>query len=270
MDEDKFMLDYTKLINTGTVNLDQFKSYKRNVISLTLNFAENNNHGCDMQCSFCPWHIKNYGKYLYPSDEDLREFMHIFGIPGGFVEICGGGDPLYHYEQNKDKLFHLCDIIEAEGLQPYLLTKKLQVIIDNYDEIVSRIKSFSFSIEQMSKAFVDLIDRLLADGCYVRITKVYNFDESLDSTDLDAIHNFIKFYDRARPDKYKITLRTNYSYVLKKDELLKHRQLLADWQAENNIKSFIKLNANQFGMPQLCGNEVLRCSDTNYFIELGY
>ena len=49
--------------------LDYYKNiYKGSGLTIILNFAENNNHGCRFHCKFCTWAAINYGIYVYPKD----------------------------------------------------------------------------------------------------------------------------------------------------------------------------------------------------------
>ena len=117
--EQKYYKDNEELLN-------YYKNeYKEAALTINLNFAENHKHGCAFHCKFCEWEAVNYGIYVFPKDEDVLEFIYKYAKNNSPVRLCGGGDPLYHFEKNKEKIKHLTDVIKSPGRFSQMTTKDI-------------------------------------------------------------------------------------------------------------------------------------------------
>lgn len=78
--------------------------------SIILNFSDKDNlHGCARKCSYCNWKNNPLAQQrVYPDFEVLDTYLDDYT---GFITISGGGDPLYHYEDNMEDLHRLIDYL---------------------------------------------------------------------------------------------------------------------------------------------------------------
>ena len=254
--------------------LNYYKNvYKGSALTINLNFAENNNHGCRFHCKFCPWAAVNYGIYVYPKDEDVLEFINKYALNMSPIRLCGGGEPLYNFEKNKEKLKHLTDVIKSTGRATQMTTKDIKTLAEYYDSpYLENVVSYNISIETCDSFVKDTIAKLLAAGKQVRISKILNFDCNQEHINIDDIKKYLDYYQFNGQDDFKIVLRTNYVHALSDDEVNKLKTYFMEYLESNNIATKFNINkaGSHFKMLQLTNSEVTHCSNTEeqLFFEL--
>lgn len=168
-----------------------------------VNFSENNQHGCDLKCSFCEWSRLNYGVYYSPSNSDLQMLHDVFPNDK-FWQISGGGDPLYHYEKNRSELKRIIDFAHSRGHRIELLTKKLDVALKYFDELNDLVDSWYFSVnETPSPMFLEFSKKVQGN---VRVNLVLNHT-SYEKLSIKKIKEIVDAYS---PYVKRINLRENY------------------------------------------------------------
>lgn len=112
------------------------------------------NFGCDNNCWYCIWKKHSLNKFRIKTNWDkLSEFLTKYKDRGK-VSISGGGDPLYHYEENKEwwnKLFSITD--------------SLNMKVDVHTRILNVDKEFWKKINRVSLSVDDnYVDFVLIDN----------------------------------------------------------------------------------------------------------
>lgn len=187
---------------------------------LLVNLAENGHHGCDMKCPFCEWSKQDYGKYWFPSDEELDKALTLSPI----VVLSGGGDPLYHFEQNRNKVKHAIDYLYEHGGQPRIYSHNLKILWQYREELCSWPCDFIFSISlHFSELEQKIVEFYASKKKISSISTVFNQD--LNPPDWDAIEKFIQTFkpfshicfrehwvyhypDRAQVEEWRAKLRS--------------------------------------------------------------
>lgn len=174
------------------------------MICILVNFSENNNFGCDEHCSFCEWQKINYNKYYYPTDEELYQ-LHL-QHPDELWQISGGGDPLYHFEINGDKIKHIADFGHKLGHKIEILTRKTDVALQYYEELKEYIDYWYFSVPDIpSTNFIDFTKK----QSIIKVNSILNFEEK--DIDLERIE---KIYYNYEPYVNRIIFRENFIHRL--------------------------------------------------------
>ena len=272
------MLTYTfweqKYYKDDPETLNYYKNiYKGSALTINLNFAENNNHGCNFHCNFCIWEAINYGIYIYPKDEDILEFINKYAFDMSPVRLCGGGDPLYNFEKNKEKIKHLTKVIKSTGRATQMTTKDVKVLNKYYNSsYLEDIIDYTISTESCNNLTKETIMKLLAAGKKVRLSKILNFDCNLENINLEEIKNYLTYYNFSNFKNFYIVLRTNYVHDLSDKEVDNLQKYFNEYLKVNNINTKFSINkaGKHFKMLQLTNSEVTHCSNTveQLFFEL--
>ena len=117
------------------------------LMGIFLNFSSDDKHGCSKNCSFCVF--KNKPQYMCPTVEDVNDFLFQYSQNNlaKSVVLSGGGDPLYNFEQNKDKVLAIINCIKKFEYQIIVQSYELD-IIDKYCD--SLLKDVSITLFQLS------------------------------------------------------------------------------------------------------------------------
>ena len=181
-----------------------------------VNFAENNNHGCDQHCPFCEWSKINYGIYYSPSKEYLDK-LHLVSKEGEEWQISGGGDPLYNYSKNKNELFRICNYAHELGHSIQILTHKVDVVYENYEELKNYVDKFYFSVGPIpSESLINLYYKYHVS---FPVNTVLNMTSS-DIIDWEKVKDII---DRYLPYVIFISFRNNFIHPLENKEEIKSK-----------------------------------------------
>ncbi len=173
------------------------------MLYIFVNFSENNHHGCDLKCPFCEWSNIDYGNYYCPSIEDLEK-LHRIKPRETIWQISGGGDPLYHYDKNKDSLKQIADFAHSHNHKIQLLTKKIDVVLENFEELSTFIDYWYFSVsDEPSETFKKVADLL---NNRLNINIVLN-QLSTDKIDWNRVQKIIDNYE---PYVHRINFRENF------------------------------------------------------------
>jgi len=160
---------------------DRF-TYNRNII---LNFSENGKHGCRFNCKFCSWKNRIEVKSdIVPTMEDIDKFCKFHDFLGYKVTISGGGEPLFNYDKNKEKLFEIIKRINKNGLLVDIITKELNVVYENQD-LRDLVNVWSFSEEKINEELLKVLK--VVNGS--RISKIFNKDDET-KEDLEEYINY--------------------------------------------------------------------------------
>ena len=174
------------------------------MVCILVNFVENNHFGCDEHCSFCEWQKIDYNVYYYPTDESLYE-LHL-AYPKDDWQISGGGDPLYHFEKNKDKIKHIADLGHQLGHKVEILTHKVNIALLYYEELKEYIDYWYFSVPETPTQ--DFIDFAAKKNIIIKINSVFNLNNSVDWQRIE------KIYTNYEPYVDKIIFRENFIHRL--------------------------------------------------------
>ena len=82
--------------------------------------------GCAKACTYCNWRNSPLLPQGAQSPEDVSAF--ISQCKKSFITISGGGDPLYRFEENRDKLLSMANTIKAHGFKVRIITREVQHI----------------------------------------------------------------------------------------------------------------------------------------------
>ena len=177
-----------------------------------VHFPESNKHGCDEQCSFCPFSKINYNIEFKPTDEEIIKFISQIE-PNSFVQISSPGDPLYNFEKNKDYLVHVIDLVKLYGYKVWLTTKDFKTVAHYWETLLSKVDLFSLSCEEVSDEFISLIQRL-SEAKKVRVTKLYNTTNELTQDEFDSAQDFIKYFNEIELNKenFQLYFRLNMKF----------------------------------------------------------
>ncbi len=244
-------------------------SHPHKSTAIVLNFVDDNNHGCDTNCKFCKWRSLNFNPYLYPDDAIINEFIDNFCTIDGYVELTGGGDPLYQFEKNKEKVKHLIDLIIQKNRVAKIVTTKIDVVDQYYNsEYLKDVTIYSFSLAYLSATALETINKLLAAGKKVYISNVLNFSNNVEEIDKDRIIKYLNFYyhdANIYDDRFKIILRLNYNYT--DIDVAAARQLVEDLKASLEKNIWVVVPNLYVHMYQLIDNYVLWCCNTNRYLD---
>lgn len=183
-----------------------------------VNFAENGHFGCDQHCPFCEWAKKDYGEYYYPSDEDLHKLLQM--NDRGICQLSGGGDPLYHYEKNRDKIKHIADVVHSYNKKLQILTHKVDDVLKYFDELKEYVDDWYFSVGDKPSDSLKELSKLLDKNIRVNIVVNLTRDETVD---LDRIDNI---YNSYTPYVKHIAFRENFINNLEQQECEKIKNII--------------------------------------------
>lgn len=157
---------------------------------LLVNLAENGHFGCDNHCPFCEWNKLDYGKYWFPSDEELDLAMRTCGSS---LTLSGGGDPLYHFEKNQSLIKHFVDYVTSHGRRAGIYTHSLQTLWKYRETFKSWPVFFLLSINRRFTAFEQQVVDYFKDQINI-ISVVLN-----DGPDLPPIEEVVKVIQAFSP-----------------------------------------------------------------------
>ena len=178
-------------------------------LAVWLNFVSNTNeHGCIKNCSFCLFRKKPV--YMCPTKADLIEFLQQYKDKSKYshILISGGGDPLFEFNKNKNKILMILDTIKQLGFTPVMQSYELDVIDQYFDTLFKDINTYYFSTEGYDEKLIKLADKLINNNKQVHISKVVNFSNKESEIDFNSINNWIsKYLDHST----RLHLHENYT-----------------------------------------------------------
>lgn len=165
-----------------------------------LGFSVITNFGCNENCWYCVW--KNNHKLIDVKTSvsstnwvKLRELIKWY--PGGKVNISGGGDPLYDYENNRGWWTRL-----------FKITKELNKLVDIHtrqteisDEIVKNVNKLVLSFDKLQTIKKNIVNIPVEN---IRLVKVVTAD-----TTLDELNEIISF---GFQNGYQLTFKELYGF----------------------------------------------------------
>lgn len=191
------------------------------LLSVWLNFVENGKHGCAKACPFC--NFRKNPVYMCPTEEDLREFIadYMQYSRRRSILLSGGGDPLYNFEKNQDKILAILKICKELDVKIVMQSGELQTIDKYYNSLLSDIDCYYFSSETENPELRTLVKKLKDNGKFVAVSKVLNNSKNTEEIDFDTLKSWINFY---KDSCSKLLIHENYNYcftVEENNELLK-------------------------------------------------
>lgn len=218
--------------------------------SLLLNFKEGG-HGCRFNCPYCSFRTnKLMLNKQVPSLNDIDNFLKDY--TGFKVYICGGGDPLYNYEENKEELNSILDHLLEEGYLIRLITREYR----NALKIATKIDQFNFSTDILDNNVLECCKEVkrINPNCDIRISTVY------DSTkDISFYKNYIEFYG-----EYVENIYIREDYNTKNFNNIRKYLLLNEMRKNNKYRNKIILFKSEVcdisyylvGNKTMTGNEI--------------
>lgn len=94
--------------------------------TIVVNFPEDGSFGCSKKCTYCTWSKNPFLPKGLQSDEKIISFIN--KCKKNFITVSGGGDPLFKFEENKEKIFHLVNLIKSQGYKTRLITREIEYI----------------------------------------------------------------------------------------------------------------------------------------------
>ena len=80
--------------------------------------------GCAKSCTYCNWRNSPMLTQGTQSLEAVSAFVR--QCKKSFITISGGGDPLYLFDENYDKLLSMANIIKAHGFRVRIITREVE------------------------------------------------------------------------------------------------------------------------------------------------
>jgi len=80
--------------------------------------------GCAKACTYCNWRSSPMLPNRPQSTEAVSSFIR--QCKKSFITISGGGDPLYRFEENRDKLLSMANAIKAHGFKVRIITREVE------------------------------------------------------------------------------------------------------------------------------------------------
>lgn len=200
-----------KIINFNGLN-------EKIYLSVYLNFTEDNRHGCIKNCSFCAFKLNPV--YMCPTEEDLKEFFSLYKnrlVTNKFL-LSGGGDPLFEFEKNKDKVLMIFNVAKQFGLTPVLQSYELDTIDKYFNTLFKDVDTYYFSVEGYDEKLIKLADKLLKNNKEVHISKIFNFSNKIQDINYTNIHNWINMYIE---HSSALHLHENYQCCFKESESIR-------------------------------------------------
>ena len=144
-----------------------------------LNFTLNGKQGCDKHCELC--NFTNYSSYLCPSIVDLKAFLTNYGHYSKLkhIMLSGGGDPLFQFEKNKDKVLGIIKACKDLGFGVVIQTQEIEVVKKYYKSALKDVIGYYFASEKPNETIYSLAVDLLKEKKSVAITKILNRTEEL-------------------------------------------------------------------------------------------
>lgn len=238
--------------------------YHRSVI--LVHFPENGHHGCGKHCSFCLFDKLDYNIPIKPTDDEIIAFIQKTK-ENGYVQICGAGDPLYNFNKNKEYLKHIIDIIHKYNHPVELVTKYVELVDQYFETELTVVDKFSFSIETLDAAVLNLINRITNFGKKVRISKVANFTEDIYDVDWNFLEKYAAFYSQIEhKELLAICYRPNYNYSYRDKDVKAVQYTINNWGDKYNCFIYMHAQSSHIITPQLWNGREIPCSDTGRYI----
>lgn len=197
------------LINKSTIRI-----IDRPRLAIYLNFSEGDHHGCSKNCSFCAF--KPHPQYMCSSVQDVKDFILQYKTDRLYtILLSGGGDPLYKFEENKDKIIPILNVIKECGIRPVMQSYELDTIDKYWNTIFKDIKDYYFSVEGFDEKLIKLADKLLANNRKVHLSKITNFSKNFDDIDFFALDKWIDYY---KDHCSALHLKENYTCIMSRDD----------------------------------------------------
>ena len=180
---------------------------------ILINLAEHNHLGCSMKCPFCAWYQQDYGKYWFPSDDELDKALE---KSPNFLVLSGGGDPLYHFEKNKDLIKHFVDYVTEHGAVAGIYSHDLATLW-SYRKLFSTWPvKFIISVRRHYSVLEEKIVEYFAANHQLHIISTV-FNDSLDAPNWQEIQSFINTFRKYAP----IIFREHWVYSYEDREQVK-------------------------------------------------
>ncbi len=197
-------------------------------MDILLNFAENGHFGCSMQCPFCLWSEMDYGQYWYPDDVDLDKCIE---LSPHVIKLSGGGDPLFNFEHNQEKLKHIVNYLTTRGVRVGIYTHDIGAL-DSYRHILSKWPVFFvISVSKLfSKLEQEICDYYYDTGQLRRLSVVWN-ENNTDEPPYHEIDHVID-YCQKHP-RLGLTIREHWKFYYPLD---------VEQQMSNYVKQFKSIN----------------------------
>ena len=193
------------------------KPKKRVFLSIWLNFVEGDQHGCSKKCQFC--NFKAHPFYMCPEIKDLKEFLTDYASQFEHTKsvlLSGGGDPLYHFEKNKDKLFAILQTIQLLNYEAVIQSFELDIIRKYYNTpLFKNVIAYYFSCENFNADLRQLAVELVQAGKKVVISKVLNNSKKVDDLNFKILDDWVNYYDLPGVEKL---IHENYNFCFSKSE----------------------------------------------------
>lgn len=176
-------------------------------MDILLNFAEKGHFGCSMKCPFCLWSEMDYGRYWCPDDVDLDKCIE---VSPHVIKLSGGGDPLFNFEHNQEKLKHIVNYLTERGVRVGIYTHDIGAL-DTYRHILSKWPVFFvISVSKLfSKLEREVCDFYYQTGQLRRLSVVWN-DNNIDAPQYNAVDHIIHYCEE-RPG-LTLTVREHWEF----------------------------------------------------------
>ena len=126
---------------------------------------------------------------MCPTEEDLREFIQTYLPYSGkrTLLLTGGGDPLYDFEHNRDKILMILRVCEELGIEVVIQSGELDTINTYYNSLFKNVIAYYFSSEAMNDSVRALAKKLQDAGKRVVVSKVLNVSKDVTAIDYGAL-----------------------------------------------------------------------------------
>ena len=199
-------------------------------LSVWLNFTKDGKHGCSKNCEFC--NFKENPIYMCPTEEELREFIddYMQYSINRSILLSGGGDPLFDFEENGEKIKMILCVCEELGVSVVMQSGELDVIEREYDDSLSYVSAYYFSSEAEDEQLLELSRKLREKGKRVVISKILNATDDIESIDFDALDSWVRFYEPGCPN---LLIRENYNHCFSEEENEEIRDIINERYGED-------------------------------------
>ena len=196
--------------------LDPKPSTEENhLLSVWLNFVEDGKHGCSKACPFC--NFKKDPIYMCPTKGDLRKFLLLYRnySHSHRLLLSGGGDPLFNFEKNKDKILMILKTCKDLGFSVVMQSGELDTIDKYCDSLLADVVAYYFSSEVKSTKLRTLVKKLREKGKFVVVSKVLNTSNNIADIDFDTFDSWVSFYKNSCS---KLLIHENYNHCFTPEE----------------------------------------------------
>ncbi len=175
--------------------------------SILINWRDDGKLGCSKNCFYCNWRAdENLSSFCLPDDKAIIDFVS--HSEKSTVTISGGGDPLYEFDKNKNKLFHLIDLIKSVGRKVRIVTREFSQM----DLVINEIDEVSISLDDEVMPHVEEINSICGDKVKYSIV--------MPPYPIDKLKGLMGYYiDLYKKLKRPLALRENLNSVFETDLL---------------------------------------------------